>query len=138
MLMERSRLSVRDVVSTAASVPTMPARKKLGKREATRRARRSRHNSHLKEAYGITIQDYDRILASQGGKCAICKGGTSKRHFAVDHNHKNGQIRGLLCARCNTGLARFMDNITNLRRAVRYMKLDGEKVRDVLNAESNN
>ena len=131
----------------------MPARKSLGKRERTRRARRSRHNSHLKEAYGITIQDYDRILASQGGKCAICRGGTSKRHFAVDHNHKNGQIRGLLCARCNTGLARFMDNITNLRRAVRYMKDDGknvrsileldddslgEKVRDVLNAKSNN
>jgi len=135
---ERSRLSVRDVVPTAASMSEMPARKKLGKREATRRARRSRHSSHLKEAYGITIQDYDRILASQGGKCAICRGGTSKRHFAVDHNHKNGQIRGLLCARCNTGLARFMDNITNLRRAVRYMKLDGEKVRDVLNAESNN
>ncbi len=115
----------------------MPARKKLGKREAKRRAQRSRHNSHLKEAYGITIHDYDRILASQGGVCAICKGGTSKRHFAVDHNHKNGQIRGLLCARCNTGLARFMDNITNLRRAVRYMKLDGEKVRDVLDEGSN-
>jgi hypothetical protein len=107
----------------------------LSKRERTRRARRSKHNSHLKEKYGITIHDYDRILTSQGGKCAICKGGTSKRHFAVDHNHKNGQIRGLLCARCNTGLARFMDNITTLRRATRYMKLDGVKVREVLDDE---
>jgi len=114
----------------------MPARKKLGKREATRRARRSRHNSHLKEAYGITIEQYDLILASQGGTCAICDGGTSKRHFAVDHNHKNGNIRGLLCARCNTGLARFMDKIELLRRAVRYMKLDGEKVREVLDGHN--
>ena len=134
--MERSRLSVRDVVPTAASVSVMPARKKLGKREATRRARRSRHNSHLKEAYGITIKDYDKLLASQDGKCAICRGGTSKRHFAVDHNHKNGNVRGLLCARCNTGLARFMDNISTIRRAVKYMKADGEKVREVLDEDN--
>ena len=106
--------------------------KKLGKRERTKRARRSKHNTHLKTAYGITIQDYDNILASQGGKCAICKGGTSKRHFAVDHNHRSGQIRGLLCARCNTGLARFMDEISLLRRAVRYMKSDGAKVSKIL------
>jgi hypothetical protein len=104
----------------------------LSKREATRRKRRSAHNSHLKSAYGITIDDYDRILASQGGRCSICKGGTSKRHFAVDHNHKNGNIRGLLCARCNIGLARFMDDITLVRRAVRYLKDDGNKVKEVL------
>ena len=134
--LRRSHVRVRHVVPTPGSVSTMPPRKKLGKRERTARARRSRHNSHLKEAYGITIQDYDKLLEAQGGRCAICKGGTSKRHFAVDHNHKNGNVRGLLCARCNTGLARFMDNITNLRRAVRYMKADGEKVREVLD-ESN-
>ena len=108
----------------------------LSKRERTRRARRSKHNTHLKKTYDISINDYDRILRSQGGRCAICKGGTSKRHFAVDHNHKNGNVRGLLCARCNTGLARFMDNITTLRRAVRYMKLDGSKVREVLDEDT--
>lgn len=107
----------------------------LSKRERARRARRSKHNTHIKTAYGITIDEYDAILLSQGGKCAICKGGTSKNFFAVDHNHKNGNVRGLLCARCNTGLARFMDNITNLRRAVRYMKDDGAKVRKVLGRE---
>jgi hypothetical protein len=110
----------------------------LSKRERTRRARRSKHNTHLKKTYGITMDDYDRILKSQNGQCAICKGGTSKNHFALDHNHKTGNIRGLLCARCNTGLARFMDNITNLRRAVRYMKLDGTKVREVLDENHNN
>ena len=109
---------------------------KLGKRERTRRARRSKHNTHLEKAYGINIDDYDKILDSQRGKCAICKGGTSKRHFAVDHNHKNGNIRGLLCARCNSGLARFMDNIALLRRAARYMKADGEKVNKILGRET--
>ena len=124
-------LLIRSVVSVAASTP-YPTFMTLNKRERTRRARRSKHNTHLKKTYGITIDDYDVLLDAQGGKCAICKGGTSKRHFAVDHNHRNRRIRGLLCARCNSGLARFMDDITNLRRAVRYMKLDGVKVREVL------
>lgn len=112
------------------------SKQKLSKRERTKRARRSKHNTHLKKTYGITIDDYDNLLNSQGGKCAICGGGTSKRHFAVDHNHRNGNIRGLLCARCNSGLAKFMDKIINLRRAVRYMKLDGAKVREVLDDQT--
>ena len=107
----------------------------LSKRERTKRARRSKHNTHLKKQYGITIDDYDKILADQGNVCAICRGGTSKRHFAVDHNHKSGQIRGLLCARCNRGLSVFMDRIDNLRAAVKYMKDDGAKVKKVLDEE---
>lgn len=104
----------------------------LSERERKRRARRSAHNSHLKKTYGITMDDYDAILEEQGGVCAICCGGTSKRHFAVDHNHKNGRIRGLLCARCNSGLAKFMDKETNVRRALVYMIDDGVTVAAIL------
>ncbi len=104
----------------------------LSKRERTRRARRSKHNTHLKKTYGITIDDYDRIFKAQGGKCKICGGGTTKNFLATDHNHKNGNIRGLLCARCNGGLSKFMDSVTNLRRAVRYMKNDGQTVKEIL------
>jgi hypothetical protein len=107
----------------------------LSERERKRRARRSSHNSHLKKTYGITIDEYDAILASQGGGCAICKGGTSKRHFAVDHNHKTGNVRGLLCARCNTALARFMDSRTNVGRAYNYLGRDGSQVREILGRE---
>jgi len=107
----------------------------LSKQERKRRQRRSAHNYHLKKTYGITIQDYDKLLEAQKGKCAICKGGTSKNFFAVDHNHKNGRIRGLLCARCNTGLARFMDSYTNVARAARYLKDDGAKVEKILKRE---
>ena len=104
----------------------------LSKREAAKRKRRSSHNYHLKKTYGITIEDYDRLLSAQGGKCAICKGGTSKNFFAVDHNHRNGRVRGLLCARCNTGLARFMDSAANVGRAYRYLRDDGKKVKAIL------
>ena len=106
----------------------------LNKRERTRRARRSRHNTHLKQAYGITILDYDKMFAAQDGGCAICGGGTTKRFLAVDHNHKNGRVRGLLCGSCNSGLARFRDSIENLTMAVQYMKDDGETVRRILDA----
>ena len=54
--------------------------------------------------YGITLQDYDRILSEQGGKCAICKSdkaGNKGQCFAVDHCHDTGKVRGLLCAGCN-------------------------------------
>lgn len=106
--------------------------KKLGKRERKRRARRSSHNYHLKKNYGITIEEYDTLLASQDGTCNICGGGTSKRHFAVDHNHRTGQVRGLLCARCNSGLARFMDRQSNLERALGHLRGGGRKVNAVL------
>lgn len=112
------------------------ARKRLSDRERKRRARESRHNSHLQASYGITLAEYFTILEKQGGKCAICKGGTSKNFFAVDHNHKNGNVRGLLCARCNTGLARFMDDVGRLQVAVRYMKDDGKKVRKILGRDA--
>lgn len=104
----------------------------LSEREKRRRRRRSAHNSHLKKTYGITIEIYEAILAFQGGKCAICRGGTSKAHFAVDHNHKNGRIRGLLCGRCNMGLAKFMDKLENLVAAMLYVKDDGRKIEPLL------
>ena len=108
----------------------------LSARQRKINARRSRHNTHLKQAYGITIDDYDKLFAAQGGKCKICKGGTTKNFLAVDHNHKNGKVRGLLCGSCNGGLARFRDDIARLRAAVRYMKDDGATVEAILNEEA--
>lgn len=108
------------------------ARKKLGKREAKRRRRKSAHNAHLRSSYNLTYEEYEILLAAQGGTCAICDGGTSKRHFAVDHNHRTGQVRGLLCARCNTALARFMDKQENVERALGHLRGGGRRVNKIL------
>lgn len=57
--------------------------------------------------YNITLEDYDTLFQLQGGVCAICgKPETSAKvsNLAVDHNHINGSIRGLLCNKCNRGL----------------------------------
>jgi hypothetical protein len=65
--------------------------------------------SDLKTHFGVTPEWYDQKLAEQGGGCAVCGGGPSKgdRNLAVDHDHKTGAIRGILCHYCNTALERI-------------------------------
>lgn len=60
----------------------------------------------LRNRYGITPEDYDRMLEEQGGVCAICEGACpTGRRLAVDHDHETGRVRGLLCVNCNQRLA---------------------------------
>jgi hypothetical protein len=74
--------------------------------------------------YGLTREQYEAILAFQGGKCAICLNEPKTRRLAVDHDHTTGQIRGLLCMNCNHYLLgyRKRDEATAivLRRAADY------------------
>ena len=87
-------------------------------------------NSMLKSCYGITLLDYERMLKSQNGKCAICTKPFSKerlRNLVIDHNHTTGKIRGLLCQACNKGLGFFGDNVILLLRAIRYMRRKHER-----------
>jgi hypothetical protein len=81
-------------------------------------------NWSLQQKYGITSIEYDRILASQNGVCACCytsnPGGTSKI-FNVDHCHKTGKIRGLLCYSCNIGLGHLGDTFQSVSNAITYL-----------------
>ena len=75
--------------------------------------------------HGMTVDDYDSILISQSGSCAICKtkdpGGENGR-FCVDHDHKTGIVRGLLCNPCNWGIGHLRDNPEILRSAIQYLE----------------
>src|SRR5438876_769789 len=67
--------------------------------------KRKKHDRHLRKTYGITIEDYERMFLECNGVCPICLDPEPNgRRLAVDHNHKTGQIRGLLCSGCNHGL----------------------------------
>ena len=55
----------------------------------------------LLRSYGITQEMYEEMLSKQSGKCALCGGPPGKRGLFVDHNHKTGRVRGLLCDGCN-------------------------------------
>lgn len=75
--------------------------------------------------YGVTIDDYDEMMASHNGLCAICRRVDPEgRRLAVDHNHATGRVRGLLCRPCNTALGLFGDDLLHLESAVRYLLID--------------
>ncbi len=77
---------------------------------------------HLKRKYGLSLEQYETMLISQEGGCAIC--GTPPRDgvpLHVDHDHKTGRIRGLLCFTCNNALGDFGDDPGLLEAALRYV-----------------
>ena len=84
---------------------------------------------HLKTTYGITPEEYDKILLRQGGSCAVCKGdrcGPGK-FFHVDHCHKTNRVRGLLCSRCNTALGLLRDESSLIAALLEYLQKEEEK-----------
>ena len=91
-------------------------------------ARAASKKSKLKTKFGMTLKQYDTLLALQGGVCAICGTGRpgGMGRFPVDHCHTTGRIRGLLCNLCNIGLGHFKDDLARLNAAVAY--LQGERL----------
>ncbi|KKN75848.1 hypothetical protein LCGC14_0377240 [marine sediment metagenome] len=84
---------------------------------------RARENRYVK-MYGITIEDYDAMLVKQNGKCNICGGSKAnrkQRHFHVDHNHKTGKTRALLCGKCNQMIGLCREDPMILQEAINYL-----------------
>lgn len=76
----------------------------------------------LKREFGMTLGDYDDMVTTQGGRCAICKEPCpTGNRLAVDHDHDSGVVRGLLCMKCNTGLGHFDDSPRKLTEALAYL-----------------
>jgi transcription elongation factor Elf1 len=77
----------------------------------------------LARRYGLDLKTYKSMLAAQSGKCAICNrdGSEFSRRMAVDHNHKTGAVRGLLCTNCNTVLGKMNDNPALFLKAAEYL-----------------
>lgn len=78
----------------------------------------------LKKHYGMSVDTYNKLFISQNGSCECCGKHQSafKRRLHVDHDHETGEIRGLLCTRCNPGLGYFDDSIEKLGLAIKYLK----------------
>lgn len=98
---------------------------------AQERYTRIERPSKLRRLYGITVADYDRMLAEQGGACALCRSTnplagnrtyirngkeTTRTVFDVDHDHRTGKVRGLLCTRCNRLVGLANDDKNTARR----------------------
>lgn len=83
---------------------------------------------HLEYKYGMTHDDYERMLVEQDHKCAIC--GIDAKHsensrLCVDHDHDTGEVRGLLCKKCNQAIGLLQDNANFCDAAGRYLRLHG-------------
>lgn len=86
--------------------------------------KRSLRKTHLKQKYGLTVEDYERMLEEQGGGCAIC--GRPPRDdisLHVDHDHDTGLTRGLLCFPCNNAIGLMQDDPERLVRAAEYISI---------------
>ena len=75
-------------------------------------------------SYGITLEDYNQMFASQSGRCAICNihEQESGKILCVDHDHNTGKVRGLLCSKCNAGIGLLGDDPDNLINAANYLR----------------
>lgn len=81
-------------------------------------------NGHLRRKYGLSTEAFAILLIKQNGGCAIC--GTtdwgSDSSPCVDHDHTTGEVRGLLCRKCNVGIGQLRDNPALLANAMRYLE----------------
>lgn len=90
------------------------ARKNLAKSGA--------HERRVQKVYGLKPSHYGQMYLAQGGKCAICQRATgATRKLSVDHDHKTGLVRGLLCRPCNDLLGHIRDDVGAARRIVAYL-----------------
>lgn len=78
--------------------------------------------SKIKTKFGIVKEDYNELIINQNNSCAICFRKDDYQRIGVDHNHKTGKVRGILCARCNTGIGLLQDDIDLLKEAIRYLE----------------
>lgn len=94
------------------------------KKDVMRRTTGKEKNKKLKQVFGITIDDYNKILEQQENKCKICgkEAKTLNKNLSVDHCHATGKIRGLLCTHCNSLLGFALDNTSILENAIKYLK----------------
>jgi hypothetical protein len=78
---------------------------------------------HLKRKYGMTPEDFDKMLESQGGRCAICGSDDPGRDWwSTDHDHATGAVRAILCNNCNGALGMLGDSAMTVRAAWHYLE----------------
>lgn len=87
-------------------------------REYVKRKYGNSRHYHLKQRFGIGAAEVNEMIETQGGICPICR---KRPAVHVDHDHKTGKVRAILCEMCNGGLGQFRDNPETIRKAIAYL-----------------
>lgn len=85
--------------------------------QAKEHYRAAERKSRIKIKYGLTVEEYDALIAKG---CAIC--GTTEGKICMDHDHRNGKVRAALCNACNLSIGRMGDDPKRLRAAAEYIE----------------
>ena len=80
---------------------------------------------NLQRNYGLSITEWDAMYVAQDGRCTICKKSIDADKMHTDHNHDTGEVRGLLCSKCNMLLGLADDSTTTLQAAITYLEERG-------------
>ena len=78
-----------------------------------------RRNRRLISRYGIDLMQYENMLTNQQNRCKICERNTK---LFVDHCHKTGKVRGLLCSKCNQGIGLFNEDLEIINKEINYIQ----------------
>ena len=103
---------------------------------STEHGRRLSRNARLGREFGISIEDYEALLASQDGLCAICHRPETRQmfgrtsHMTVDHDHETGLIRALLCHGCNASIGLLEESPDRCRAAAAYLERFNRRQQD--------
>ena len=87
--------------------------------------------ARMLKSYNLSLEDYQVMVEEHAGSCGICGGQGfelspgQRLLLVIDHCHKSGAVRGLLCHNCNRGLGLFKDNVESLKNAIIYLERDG-------------
>lgn len=113
------RNCTRKINKANKSRPAFKESRKLKRRKYSDKER----NWLLKYRYGITLEEFNNMFELQGRTCALCDSSKSdSKNFVVDHDHKSGKVRGILCSYCNRALGMFKDDVDILNKAIVYLK----------------
>ena len=114
--------------------PTCKICTKKNKKEYDKKKRDPNNDgeNNLSSKYNLTLEEYNKLLEFQQGGCAICRlSCKSGRNLAVDHNHITGEIRGLLCFKCNATLGSINESENLIWNMLEYLKRTTWKLRAV-------
>jgi hypothetical protein len=95
--------------------------KRDAKAKAEARSART-HARYVERTYGLGPGEYDRMLEAQDGRCAICGKQPRSKRLSVDHDHRTGRVRALLCQPCNRGLRSFEFDYIPAQQAAIYIQ----------------
>lgn len=119
----------RDANKDAANAALRERRKRPGVRQRDNETQNRYYKNKARFAkYGLTKDDYLRLIEAQGNRCPVCLREYDWDEFPlfIDHDHATGVVRGVLCGPCNRGLGHFYDDPARLARAIEYLKLAAE------------